>query len=217
MSAVQQRSPVEPLQAEDGAERRAILAEADRLLDEGGEAAFSIRRLVERCGCSAPAIYRYFGDKGHLVGELLEARLATFADELRCIPEADDPVDDLIALGHLYADFGRASPACYRLFTLATDAGDIDPPSGETCRELLSSPIDRLVESGRVDASECAVLKQALWALVHGVVTLQVTRPGYGWDERLLDVGLRGLIAGTIDRPPHEDAGKPQTQLEDGV
>ena len=101
-------------------------------------------------------------------------------------------------LGQLFADFGRTSPAYYRLFTLATGDTGIDPPSREACRELLSRPLDRLAESGRVEPADLAALKQAFWALIHGVVMLQVTRPEYDWEDRLLEVGLKGLIAGTV-------------------
>ena len=41
--------------------QRAILDATEALLVEDGYEQFSMRRLVERCGYTAPTIYRYFG------------------------------------------------------------------------------------------------------------------------------------------------------------
>ena len=54
--------------------RRTILDAAELLLPEVGHDGFSIRRLVARCGYSAPTIYHYFGDKAGLIEALLEER-----------------------------------------------------------------------------------------------------------------------------------------------
>ena len=64
--------------------RRAILDATQSLLVEGGYEAFSMRRLAERCGYTAPTIYHHFGDKPGLIGALgttlgdAELNIATF-------------------------------------------------------------------------------------------------------------------------------------------
>jgi len=52
--------------------RRAVLDATESLLLEAGEEQFSIRRLVERCGYTAPTIYHHFGDKKGLIDALLD-------------------------------------------------------------------------------------------------------------------------------------------------
>ena len=79
--------------------RRAILDATEGLLVEGGIEAFSMRRLAERCGYTAPTIYHYFGDKLGLVDALLEER---FTDLLRLIgrvPVSPDPLETIRARG----------------------------------------------------------------------------------------------------------------------
>lgn len=187
------------LHAEEEAEvRRRILAAADELLAGDDVAPFSIRRLVARCGAAAPTIYRHFGDKRQLLGVLLEARLAALAGELEAVPEAVDPAERLRAMARVFAEFALASPTYYRLFVFADEADVEPPPSAARCSGLLAEPLDRLAERGRIDPPALPLLKRAFWALVHGVVSLQVMRPETEEDAHLLDVALDGLIAGTI-------------------
>ncbi len=178
--------------------RRTILEQADQLLATGGESSFSIRRLVAECGHSAPIIYRHFGDKQHLLADLLELRLAELADALRSVGDADEAVEQLCGRARVFADFGRAHPAHYLLFTRSAARPDARPPSADVCTQLLAEPLERLASQGRLAHTDLDLTKDAYWALVHGVVSLQVTHPERDWDERLLDVALRGMIAGTI-------------------
>lgn len=201
--------------ASDEGVRRSILREADGLLENGDESQFSIRRLVARCGHPAPTIYRHFGDKSHLLGALLEARLAELAAELRAVPESDDPIDRLRALARVFARFGFESPTYYRLFTLAEQSDAVTPPSAATCGALLAEPLDQLADAGRISASELPLLKNAFWALVHGVVTLQLMRPEIDQDDRLLDVALAGMITGTI-APARSSQHSQQKAAEEG-
>jgi AcrR family transcriptional regulator len=178
--------------------RRQILDDAESLLEEFGEKAFSIRKLVARCGHTAPTIYHHFGDKGHLVGELLESRFSELAAELRRGLEMPDAIEQLRVFALAFARFGLANPIHYRLFTLTPASGIDAPPSGEECRRLLAAPLDRLDAQGRVPVGRLDVLRQAFWALIHGAVSLQVMRPDYEWDEQMLEVALDGLIEGTL-------------------
>src|SRR5438874_1748823 len=62
------------LRARDGgsaATRRAILAAAEALLAQGGEAGLSIRELCARARVTAPTVYHHFGDKGALLDLLV--------------------------------------------------------------------------------------------------------------------------------------------------
>ena len=66
--------------------QRAILDATEGLLVEHGYEQFSMRRLVERCGYTAPTIYRYFGDKRGLLDALLEERILGLLTRFRGIP-----------------------------------------------------------------------------------------------------------------------------------
>ena len=192
--------PLGPTRARQGARRR-ILDEAEALLVTGGVDAFSIRKLVAQCGFTAPTLYHHFGDKQRLVDAVLEVRFAELADELRAVPASMDPIERLRMLALVFGRFGVEHPTHYELFTLSRGEDGLGPPSGEACRALLAEPLDHLAELGSIMADDVEVLRQAFWALVHGVISLRVMRPEFEWNERLLAVALDGLIAGTILRP----------------
>ena len=79
---------------------RAVILEAAReLLLDAGIDGFTMRRLGERCGYTAPTIYHYFGDKQGLLDTLLEQVSASLLAELEQVEPAPDPLDTMRAHG----------------------------------------------------------------------------------------------------------------------
>ena len=74
------------------AARRAILDATEALLVADGYESFSMRRLVERCGYTAPSIYHHFGDKRGLIDALIEERFRRLVDRIRAVPSEGDAV-----------------------------------------------------------------------------------------------------------------------------
>jgi AcrR family transcriptional regulator len=196
-----------------GVVRRAILDATEALLVEEGPEAFSIRKLVDRCGYTAPTIYNHFGTKTGLVDALLEERFDRLARRLRRVPEQDDPVAYLRATAKVFVDFGRRHPSHYRLLSQIRDAEDDPPRSFERSRELLESAWARLWEEGRIRAGDLDTAGQALWALCHGLIALPIQRPDYPWSPTLvedsIDALLRGLVAPAAAERPEERPRQP--------
>ena len=94
--------------------RRVILDAAESLLAEGGYEAFSIRRLTERCGYTAPSIYHHFGDKLGLIDALLEEHFAELLKLIGGVPASDDPLDTIRARARAFVGFGLGNPTHYR-------------------------------------------------------------------------------------------------------
>ena len=67
--------------------RRALLAAAESILVEDGYDQFSMRRLAERCGYTAPTIYHDFGDKLGLLDAVLETRFRELLQAIRVFHE----------------------------------------------------------------------------------------------------------------------------------
>lgn len=178
--------------------RRAILDAAEALLVEGGPEGFSVRRLVARCGVSAPTIYHHFGDKQGLVDALLEERLAELVRELEAARRAGDPLGTLRAYLRLFAGFGLRNPSHYRLLALVREPELPPPPAAERIRVLLREPLLRLEEEGRLRVANAEVAQQVLWALVHGLISLQAARPDHPWAPGLVDEALAAALRGTV-------------------
>ena len=178
--------------------RRAILEAAEALLVEGGTAGLSVRRLVARCGVSAPTIYHHFGDKQGLIDALLEER---FGELVRMLEEARRPGDALATLRahlRLFARFGLRNPNHYRLLALVREPDLPPPPAAERVRALLREPLRRLEEERRLRVPDAEVAQQVLWALVHGLISLRAARPDHPWAPNLVDEAVEAALRGTV-------------------
>lgn len=186
--------------------RRAILDATEALLADGGYPRFSMRKLADRCGYTAPTIYHHFGDKVGLLDSLLEERLGGLVAELREVPLSRDPARNLLALCGAFARFGLRNPAYYRLLNEPPEARVSPLPSGEQARSILEQPISELWEAGRLEFESIEMARHAFWLVVHGVISLRLSRPDVEWSEDLLEVALETMLRGSL-RPRREPDG----------
>lgn len=184
--------------------RRAILDATEALLLADGVERFSIRRLVERCGYSAPTIYHHFGDKFGLFDALLEERFQILFRRLRRVPRGDDPVEYLRQIACVFVRFGLRHPTHYQILLTPGDPERTPPASIEESREMLEQAWSRLWEEGRLRCGELAAAGQALWALAHGLIALQTSRPDQEWSKTLVDDSIDALLRGLVAPPAAE-------------
>jgi AcrR family transcriptional regulator len=175
--------------------RRAILDASEAIVLDGGFEALSIRRLSTRCGYAAPTIYHYFRDKPAIVEALLEERCRRLVDALRRVRRGRGPLADAHALYDAFARFGRAHPAHYRLLMAQRDPGLAPPAAFDEARALLEQPIQALEAAGllRVSVQTAA---HAVFALLHGMVSLGNDRSDIDSPPDLFDVALDSLLRG---------------------
>ncbi|MEE9279906.1 MAG: TetR/AcrR family transcriptional regulator [Myxococcota bacterium] len=174
--------------------RRAILDSTEALLLEAGEAEFSIRRLANRCGYSAPTIYHYFGDKDGLIDALLEERFQQLVLRVRQVERRADPLAYMRELASAFVEFGLRNPTFYRLLTRARQR----VPAAEEARDIMQAPLLELAAEGRLLTRDVKTAQQAAWAMLHGLTDLQIQRPDDPWtkdlNEEAIDLLLRGMI-----------------------
>lgn len=85
---------------------------------EHGTTALSLRAVAASIGLSAPALYRYFPDKNHLITALILDAFASLADTQNAILErfsATDWEGSLRSLGLAYRDWAKRQPAAFYL------------------------------------------------------------------------------------------------------
>ena len=179
--------------------QRAILDATEAILVEEGYERFSIRKLADRCGYTAPTIYHHFGDKRGLLGVLLEERFQILLEELRNPEQGADPIRNLRELARAFVRFGLGNPTHYALLYAMRPEGEPPPPSAEASWEIMEKSLRILSEQGQL-FSDVHSSGQSLWATLHGVITLQTVRPDYDWTPGLaecaIDTILRGLVRG---------------------
>ena len=178
--------------------RKAILDAAEAMLVEAGYERFSMRRLAERCGYTAPTIYHYFGDKRGLLDAVLEERFERVLSRIREIPHGGDPVQSLRRMLEVFTDFGIENPTHYRLLTAPRPEDSPSPESAEALRAALEHRIGELQAAGRLETGDIEEAFQIIWVVIHGLVSLRINQPDYEWKERMvehaLDLLLRGLL-----------------------
>ena len=167
------------------------------LLAEGAES-LSIRKVSERCGYSAPTIYHHFGDKQGLVDALLEERFRIAYDVMAAIPKSGEPAAHLREMAGAFVAFAVENPGHYRLL-MAPGLGEKDSvPSASAARALVREDLEELDRRGRLATSDLDAAFDVLWAMLHGVISLQIDGPredlAKGLDELTFDVVEAGLL-----------------------
>ena len=193
--------------------RRAILDATEALLVEDGYERFSMRRLAGRCGYTAPTIYHYFGDKQGLVDALLEERFDELVGALRDLPaaEGDDPLEIIRERSRAFVRFGLENPIHYRLLTVAREPGVDPPPAAEAARDFLQRPWDELAEKGRL-RNDAETAQRALWAALHGLLSLHSSRPDLEWPPEVFDETVDAMLAGLVSPESPERRSRPRRE-----
>jgi AcrR family transcriptional regulator len=176
-------------EAERTSVREAIFAAAEALLLENGYEGFSLRQVAERIGYTPTTIYRYFADRDALLYALTEAGFQEFGRRLAAAAEERSDAGAVLgAIGRAYVQFGLDHPVEYRLmFLQRTDY--LEKPSADTDGSridsfgVLQAAVARTIGPRGIDGAQAAAIADALWAAVHGVVTLAITMPRFDADR----------------------------------
>ena len=201
-----------------GRTREDILTAAERiLLRTGSEEAVSVRAVADAVGVTPPSIYRHFPDKAHLIFEVCARQFDRMAAEvLAAAGTGADPVARLAAAGRAYARFGIENPEHYRIMFMGHADHTPDLYADEHVLEtgsfgLVVDLARQAIEDGRLrpELTDPVAVAHALWAAIHGVVSLAVAKPSLPappLDERIesmIDLILHGITrpAAPSDRP----------------
>ncbi|HEX7091961.1 MAG TPA: TetR/AcrR family transcriptional regulator [Longimicrobiales bacterium] len=194
--------------------RQKILDAAREMFVRHGYEATTMRAIARRIEYTPTAIYHHFRSKDALLYELCDADFRALADGFRAAARVEDPVERLDRIGAAYVDFALTHPMHYQLLFMTRRppldeldgaAGRGDP--GERAYAFLRQACAEAIAAGRFrpeygDADEVA---QMLWAGMHGIVSLQVTKQQEEWIEwrdarrtaaRIREVMSRGLARG---------------------
>ena len=183
--------------------RRTILDAAREAFAELGYDGLSMRMLADRVGCSHGSLYLYFRDKEELFETLVRESFDELSAWLRQTSggrSRTDPVRLLRKAGRRYAEFGLQNPAAYQFaFVLRRPASKGDQP--HESYQLLRALVKRCIDEKRFQRIDPDAASQALWAAVHGVTALLISRPSFPWTDRdaligrVVDHAIDGLLA----------------------
>ena len=185
--------------------RSEILTAAEKIFVELGYEGATIRKIADAVGLSSTALYMHFPDKGAILHEICRNAFARLREGQQAIIGSSAPPEQ--RLRHLlqaYIDFGFENPNAYRLIymTRPEEAQHAQSAAQEAGLELFRA-FEIVVEEAEAKGllrSGAHVTARTLWAGVHGVVSLMITKPYFDWPTRetfsaaMLDALFAGLL-----------------------
>ncbi len=176
--------------------RQQILDAARTIFIRDGYEALTMRKVAQEIDYSATAIYLHFQDKAALVHAICEETFTGLVARLeRLQKKHTDPFEYLKAGLRAYVEFGLAHPSHYTAtFILApkNTGYDYEQSAGKNAFEFLRGTVAAGVAAGRVRTDDVDATAQALWAGVHGLVALLISKHEFPF------VGRERLITQTI-------------------
>jgi len=179
-----------------------VRAATDLLAQLGDVDALTMRAVATASGVTPPSVYRHFPDKETLVQAVIAERFTDFTNLLQTAAASagERPLPRLEAMTRAYLRFGQEHPGHYRVLFSATNAGpaglglhpETDHPGAASHRRLVEAVSACLPAPGRATALPLAT---ELWASLHGIVDLRITKPDMPWPDPdvLIDAALAAV------------------------
>jgi AcrR family transcriptional regulator len=183
--------------------RLALLEAAERVAEQDGPAAVTIRTVADAAGTTTRAVYSLFGSKAGLLDALAARLFELLAEAVDAVPATDDPVADVVtasldgfrtvAIGH---------PSLYSLVFLQVVP---DLPRGPRYRDAagaafarLEALLKRVQAAGGLRDVTARQAAQAVHALTEGLATVELRDglPGPDQAEQHWRLCLNALLHG---------------------
>ncbi len=187
-----------------------ILEAASRLFfEQGGAEGMTMRAVAAAAGVSPPAVYLHFADKDELIFAVCQGLFIRLDEAVEgAATGIDDPIEAMKARARAYVRFGLDHPDHYRvLFMQAPGNQPVhytpDEVKASAAFGHLMNNVATLSGDPRV-RDDIAPYELALdcWAFVHGLTSLLITKPDFGWPDA--DAMLNGhfdrMLSGLLKR-----------------
>ncbi len=139
------------------------VAAADRILEEEGVDALTMRRLADEMGIQAPSLYKHFSRKADLELLLIEDALYAAGEATHRALHDASASSRLLSLLITYRKFSLSHPNLYRLAT-----------SGHLDRQRVPEGLEEWAGNPWFVVTGNPLLGQALWSMAHGMVILEL-------------------------------------------
>jgi AcrR family transcriptional regulator len=198
--------------------RTALLDAAERLIDEGGPDAASVRAVADEVGTTTRAVYSVFGSKQGLLEALATRLFEELNHAIEALPETDDPAADLVEGGlRAWRTTVLAHPSLYRLvFLRVVPDLELGPDFGQVAYEALArlqARVERVAPGPTVHEHTLAfhALTEGLASMeVRGQMLDQVDAESV-WREALTSL-VRGFTGGDDVKPRSPGARRRERQ-----
>ncbi len=151
--------------------RAACVRAAIELLEDGGEAALSLRAVARRAGVSPTAPYRHYADREALVSAVAAVGYRELAERLAAAHPSPSTPEQLASVAVAYVQFALERPALFRI--MFGEPCDRDNDERVAAATAVSLYVREIIQRSFPQADADA-LATAIWALVHGLAFLHL-------------------------------------------
>lgn len=184
--------------------RSEIIAAARDLFVTEGYANVSIRKVADRVGCAPGTIYLYFEDKDSILSAICIETFAKLNKRMEAIRnDKGDPLERLRRGGRAYIQFALDHPYHYLVTFGLTGAArfknDEARQAGQYSFDCMRQCVRLCVDAGLLRKNDVEEMAQSLWACLHGVVMLLISKSEFPFIEQsrliesVLDITLEGI------------------------
>jgi AcrR family transcriptional regulator len=209
-------------------QRDRILSCACELYLHGGLEGFSMRKLAQRLGVTAPALYRHFDSREQVLLEVVREAYQRLAQDLHRSLQGRTPADRFRLAGDAYLEFALANPRLYDVLYAPPDQMGWErlPQEVETqvCAvgQFWNDRVRECMEAGILRQGDIQDVGVTLWGHAHGLISLYlrgVLRTDEKGFREIYRSSSRRVMAGlsTPDYAAHllrlEDGGRVEKKL----
>ena len=187
-----------------------ILEAASRLFfEQGGAEGMTMRAVAAAAGVSPPAVYLHFADKDELIFAVCQGLFIRLDEAVEgAAAGIDDPIEAMKARARAYVRFGLDHPDHYRVLFMQAPGNQPlhytpDEVKASAAFGHLMNNVATLTSDPRVrDDIDPYELALDCWAFVHGLTSLLITKPDFGWPDAdaMLDGHFDRMLSGLLKR-----------------
>ena len=159
-------------------QRDKILGCACDLYLKGGLEGFSMRELARRVGVTAPALYRHYESREHVLVDVVRQAYRAFSAYLYRALEGRTPLERIVRASQGYLDFAVENPRWYQLLFIAPEQmGMAELPEdlvaqGCAIHQFWVDRVRECQDEGILKPGDPAAVSITMWAHSHGLLSL---------------------------------------------
>jgi AcrR family transcriptional regulator len=186
-------------------QREKILGCACDLYLKHGLDGFSMRKLAREVGVTAPALYRHYASRDHVLADVVREAYREFAGALSRALEGRTALERMVRASEGYLDVALKHPRWYQLLFIAPEQLGLEaiPEDIEAMGcGVHQFWVDRVRESqdaGILRQGDPAAISTTMWAHAHGMLSLY-HHGHFGTEEeafrRQYEASVRRVLAG---------------------
>lgn len=182
--------------------RAQIASHAERLFQEEGYSAISMRRLASEIGCSPMTLYKYYENKIEILRQLWAQIFKTLFDQIeRTKPRDGSSTQALAHIAKTYVAYWLDHPEHYRLVFMSEGVSQQEVGTFVDNTQVSNHFIaffEAMQQATRLDPQDQRLKHKTdlLICTLNGIAHSQITISAYPWTqaEKLVDMSVTNLV-----------------------